>query len=49
MKKINKAIQSEISKGYEVKIPKDINMHLIITTRNMNFKASNENVVEKLD
>ena len=44
--KIKEAIQSEISKEYEVRIPRDINMHISFT--NLSFKVSKEELVEKL-
>lgn len=44
--KIKKAIQDEISEKYEVKIPKEAEMHMVIT--DMNFKYNECELIEKL-
>lgn len=44
--KIKEVLQSEISENYEIKIPKDIKMQIIIT--GMNFKMSDNELIKKL-
>lgn len=44
--KIKEAIQSEISEDYEIKVPKEINMQIVVT--DLNYKYPDRELIEKL-
>ena len=44
--KIKEAIEIQISKDYEIKVPKEVGMKIIIT--DMNFKMQEYKIIEKL-
>ena len=45
-KKIKEVIENEISKDYEIKVPKQVEMHIIAP--HMDFKLSEKDLINKL-
>ena len=43
--KIKEAIETQISKDYEIKVPKEVGMQIVIT--DINFKMQENEIIEK--